>query len=269
MTQPAGEPVGDMKWLVLRLPVPPNTVLQLGTVLSEPENVESFLNRDEIPTIGQDDRLDMSNIVKLHLGTELKKEDHALASALSKFPAFVDAGASADAHREHTTSTTVDALQVKAEVLLQAAKEYMPAALKTQGVLDYLRGCYFRKPLYMVVGVATAGRYARSERQERSSGAGASGHADVPGIAGGDTELRHERGANADVELEVEDECVFAYRIRQFSYMKLLGLRDGGDRTQKAMFDPSQSGPAAREDEVEFAKFVRQKPEDFESLTGM
>lgn len=269
MAQPRGEPVGDMKWLVLRLPVPPGTIARLGTVLSEPENLESFLKRKEIPEIDPSDRQDMSNIVKIHLGTELKKEDSALASAISEFPTFVSAGASAHAHREQTASTTVDALRVKAEVLLQADKKYMPEALKSQGVLAYLRGCYFSKPLYMVVGVATAGRYARAETQERSSGAGVSGHANVPGIAKGDAGLGHEKGLHANTELEVEDECVFAYRIREFSYVKFLGLRDKKDRTQKAMFDQGHSGLAVQEDELEFAKFDRQIPKDFDSSTGM
>lgn len=269
MTQPAGEPVGDMKWLVLRLPFPPNTTVRLGTVLSEPENLESFLNRNEIPEIDPDDRQDMSNIVKLRLGTELKKEDSALASAVSKFPTFVSAGASADAHREQTSSMTVDALHVKAEVLLQADKKYMPEALKGQGVLAHLRGIYFSKPLYMVVGVATAGRYARIETRERNSGAGASGHANVEGVAKGETGFKHKAGARGNTELEVEDMCVFAYRVRQFSYIKFLGLCDKGDRTQKAMFDPGQSGSVTREDKEEFAKFDRQKPKDFDSSTGM
>lgn len=247
MDQPPGHLTGPKLWVVPRYAETPGSIMRLGSVLSDPKDLESSLNLDAIPPIPTESKRDVSPAVKRHVNAELGKSDSFFVKAAPAIAALfnVELGASAGAGRESGVSTTVDAVDVRATVFIPSG-EYMDEALRNKKVQEFARKGAFGKSLYIVVGVATAGNLSVREEQSAGRFAEASAIAALPGGLG-ETEATFERRRNAKTEtgVEVGETCDFAYRVREFFYSKWRGrLEDQGNFVDSAMFgqDGNKSG---------------------------
>lgn len=243
MVQSGGELLGPMKWLVPRYAEKPGSIMRLGSILTDPENLESSLNLHNIKEILEQDKRDVSLSVKRHIETELRNSNSLLVKAAPSIPALT-VGAAVDGHWSHDAHTMVDALNVRAVVFIPT-KTYMDGALETDEVVAYARRGLFGKPLCIIVGTATASKLSIKQSQSRKLAAGLSATFGVPTVVDVEARLLHESVAGLQSELDVAEECDFAYRVREFSYSKVFGLSDKGDRTEKAMFDLKHSKSAA------------------------
>ncbi|PMD47786.1 hypothetical protein L207DRAFT_561205 [Hyaloscypha variabilis F] len=230
----AGDLVGPMKWLIPRYAEKPGSIMRLGSILTDAENLESSLNLHNIIEIPEQDKRDASNAVKRYVESELCQSNSLLVKAVPLIPAF-SAGASVDGHWSHDVRSTVEALNVRAVVFIPTG-EYMEEALKNEHVIGYARRGLFGKRLYIIVGTATASKLSIKENQSSGSGTSSSTNFMAPTVAEVEAGVSHENGARFQSKLEVGEDCDFAYRVREFLYSKAFGLRDKGDRTRKAMF---------------------------------
>lgn len=172
MSQPSGTLAGKMLWLVPRYVEVPGTLMRLGSVLTDPENLESSLNLHSIPPIPADSQRDASLAVKRHVEVELSKSNSLLVKAAPNIPAFASVGAEISGGWNRDASTTVQALNVRATVFIPT-KAYMNAVLGNPNVIEYARRGLFSKPLYIIVGTATASKLSIQESQSRDRRAGA------------------------------------------------------------------------------------------------
>lgn len=241
MVQLAGELVGPMKWLIPRYTEKPGSIMRLGSILTDPENLESSLNLHNINEIPEKDKRDVSLAVKRYVETELSKSNSLLVRAAPSIPALT-ARASVGGNWSHNTRTTVDALNVRATVFIPT-KTYMDGALEIDDVVAYARKGLFGRRLYIIVGTATASKLSIKQSRSRKWGADLSATFVAPTIEGG---ILHEGEADFGSELGVAEECDFAYRVREFSYSKVFGISDKGDCTEKAMFDLGYGKSAAQ-----------------------
>ncbi|KAK4206534.1 hypothetical protein QBC37DRAFT_393410 [Rhypophila decipiens] len=247
MSQRPGQITGPMLWVVPRYPETPGSIMRLGSILTDPADLESSLNLDAIPPIPAESKRDASAAVKRHVDAELRISDSFLAKAVPAIAALfnTELGASAGAGRERNVSTSVDAVDVRATVFIPS-KEYMDEALRHKRVQEYARKGAFGKSLYVVVGTATAGQLSVREGKSAGRSIEASAVAALPGGLGeAEATFERRRDAGTETEFEVDEACDFAYRVREFFYSKLRGrLDDKGNFTDSALFgrDGDKSG---------------------------
>lgn len=95
----------------------------------------------------------------------------------------------------------------------------MNEALKNKNVKEYAKKGLFCKPLYIIVGTAAASKLSIKEHQSKKNKASDSVNFAAPGgVMEGEGQASHESKAGFDSELEVGEECDFAYRVRGFFY---------------------------------------------------
>jgi hypothetical protein len=263
--QKPGQLVGKMKWLVARHPKPLGELIFLGSILRDPEEPESSLNRKtdrvEIP---KEDRIDDSASIRKHITTELSSGSSALLKIVAPISPLISAGLGTEGSSNHAVSTIVDAMNVKAEIFIPD-KSYVDQALAKPEVIGYVEQGVWAKSLYMIVGVATAGSLAITEEQSQDKSIGVSANASVVGtgteLASG---LSGKSDAKAGSKLETENATDFAYRVREFNYSKfrLSGKwKDKGDRIEGAMF--GRDGKVVRDHDVgEFVPVFEDWDED-------
>ena len=210
--------------------------MKLGSILKDPEDVESSLNLDCIEEIPSNSQRDVSLAVRGCVETELRKNNSLLVKATPSIPVFtcVTAGASVEGHWKYDVNTTVKAMGVRATSFIPS-KEYMDKALQNDEVKKYVKSGLFGKPLYIIVGVATAKKLSVKEKQSKENKMAVSANFNVPPAGEYETSISHENTASIESELEVGEECDFAYRVREFFYSKVFGLSDRGNRTKKAL----------------------------------
>ncbi|KAH8755237.1 hypothetical protein BGZ57DRAFT_963245 [Hyaloscypha finlandica] len=136
--------------------------------------------------------------------------------------------------------TVVDAANIKAKIFLPD-KAYMDTCVDVAGVREHLKGKKSSVPLYMIIGVATANKVDIEEESSREISGGVAGGLDaVPAVPGlqAQAEVQASNTRNAASTLKIEEECDFAYRIREFSYWRhrRSKVKDKGDRTEGALF---------------------------------
>ncbi|UNI16670.1 hypothetical protein JDV02_003086 [Purpureocillium takamizusanense] len=272
MPQKPGHVAGKMLWMVPRYAELEGTLIRLGSILSDPENLETSLNLNAIPAIPAGARRDATPHVRQYVRSEMKNSDSALVKAMPNLP-LLSAGLSGDVRRTDTAETTICAIDVKAEVFMPD-KAFMQEALKHKGVIEHARKGSFGTRLYVIVGVATAGELTVKEKLGNERRAAAPGHLAAPGGAGeGEAGFEHQRQGEVDSELEVKNSCDFAYRLREFVYTRVRGLRDKGDYGENSMFSKASASSdfigasgkpaaAAQKQVEELPKFLFFKPDD-------
>ena len=264
MDQSPGQLVGNMVWLVPRYPRKPGRLMKIGSVLTDPTNLETSLNRKciETPPDIEDETVGIRSSIESSLG----RENSALVKAATTIPVFsgIAASMAVEGRWKHDVSTTVRAMDVKAEAFMpDNDDDYMTRVLKIPRVVKYVKDSLFSKRLYIVVGVATAKKLYIKETVTHQQTAGASGSFGLPAVARGEADAEHDATANVVMELEVGEECDFAYRVRQFTYSKMRGLRNKGDYTVKAMFRADADDDDDDDDEPEYVpKFRSLEPSD-------
>ncbi len=264
MDQPPGQLVGNMVWLVARYPRKPGELMKMGSILTDPANLETSLNLESIEDPPK--LMDASLGIRSSIETSLSRANSALNKAAANVPVFssIAAGAAVEGHWRLDVTTTLRAMDVQASSFIPDDK-YMAQALQAPRVAAYVKATLYSKRLYIVVGVATARRLYMKETVTQPQMAGAPGPAGVPAVADGAVGAGHNSTANVRSELEVGEECDFAYRVRQFEYSKIRGLRSQGDYTKAAMFraDGADDDDDDDDDEPEYVpRFVSLKPSD-------
>jgi hypothetical protein len=238
--QTPGHLAGKMKWLVARYPKPQGELIFLGSILTDPEEPETSLNRKTgAVNIPEDDKIDDSAAVRQEIHSELSTNASALLKVVPPNSPLFSAGLKAEGRSSNEVKTTVEAMNVSAEIFIPG-KPYMDEALGRPEITAYVKDGAWSKSLYMIVGVATAGTLAVTEEQSREMNVALSANASVAGTG---TELAGElsRGTTAKggSKLKTENATNFAYRVREFDYLKFRPsgkFKDRGDRTEGAMF---------------------------------
>ncbi|KAL4865192.1 hypothetical protein BDV12DRAFT_200384 [Aspergillus spectabilis] len=223
MSPQPGDLTGPKKWLISRYTEKRNTIMLLGSILTDPSNLESSLNLHFIPPIPEHTKRDAADTARLVIEIELHKKDSFLLSAASSFPVF-KAVAELGGSWSGDPRTAVEALNVRATVFVPN-KEFMDEALGDKSVVEYVRRGLFAKALYIVVGVATAKKFSVKEEQAGKVGVDASAKTTVYEVGDIGVGASHSREAGAKVEWEIEGECDFAYRVREFEYSRFDGVK--------------------------------------------
>jgi hypothetical protein len=237
MSESSGRLAGRMKWLVARYPKVSGKLITLGSILTDREEPETRLNRDHIVPIDPDDIFDESLAVSRKVVAELSKESNVLLKAVP--PEIFGPGVSVDGKLTAGVTTTVEAMNVQAQVFLpRHPEEYMNASLANVEVQNWVRKHLFTKSLYLIVGVATANKLSIKENQFRNTEISGTGGIAPPGT---DTDLtvgfRHENASTTNSELDIRGKCDFAYRVREFKVWRFKKeTKDIGDSSSGALF---------------------------------
>ncbi|KAK0748834.1 hypothetical protein B0T21DRAFT_380574 [Apiosordaria backusii] len=227
---------GSERWVVPRYSSKPGTLIRLGSVLTDPEDLESSLNLNAIPPIPAHLLRDATPEVRLSVQTELSKSNSILAKAAPALEGLFTLGGGAEFSRSHGVTSSLNISgNVKASVF-KADKVYMDLLLQDKEVISYARRG-LGKPMFVVVGVATAGSVEMKETKHKSNKAGVSGQAGVEMIGEGEVGLERESSNSSTSEVRLEGGLDFAYRVREFSYSRVRGtVKDKGDWTGKVLF---------------------------------
>ncbi|KAK4221304.1 hypothetical protein QBC38DRAFT_492334 [Podospora fimiseda] len=141
----------------------PATIYKLGSILPDPHKSKDSLNIDSsIPPIPPALIRDVTPHVRQYVRSELNNTNSLLAKLV--LPAI--GGASTDIYSQNGATTSVDAFDVKA-VPFRPDKKYLDEAVQNDNVKEYVRKHWFSVPLYMIVGVATAGKLSVKETISR------------------------------------------------------------------------------------------------------
>ncbi|KAF4637697.1 hypothetical protein G7Y89_g389 [Cudoniella acicularis] len=236
MSQSSGRLAGKMKWLVTRYPKAPGELIALGAILSDPEEPETRLNRHDAKEIDPKYILDESAAVQRTIQAEVSNNDSILLKVAEP---LLGAGLNVDGKLSKDRKTVVDALDVKAKIFLPD-KEYIDASVEVPGVQEYVRKCNFSKTLYMIIGVASAKKLSVDEEKSQQNSARANVTAAPPRGFGTEVtaEALHSSSKNVGSWLKIEEECDFAYRIREFTYWRhrRLKVKIKDDRSTGALF---------------------------------
>lgn len=235
------------------------TLIRLGSILSDPENLESSLNLDAIPPIPESTRRDATTHVRQYVRSEMRNSNSALVKAMPSM-LLLSAGLRGEAGRVDKAETTVQAVDVRAEVFMPD-KAFMQAALQHSAVIEHARANLFGTSLYVIVGVATAGELFIREGRGRRAGVSAGLVAPAP------VGIEHERVGELESEVAVKNACDFAYRLREFVYTRIRGgLRDKGDYGENSMFGHTSAvgkpAAAAQKPVEDLPKFLYLEKED-------
>lgn len=285
MAREPGHIAGAMKWHVYRYPQKPGGLMVLGSILTRPDDLESSLNYESgIAPFPADKRLDQTQAVRRVVRAELSRHLGGRLKAVLPTAAvpLASAGGGVEAKVAHDAEATVEALDIRAEIVMPGtAKAYVDEALRAPGVLAYARGGLFARPLYLIVGVATCRRLVMGDSASRERGFSA--EADVSlapaGIEAG-VGASVGREASAGSEVEVQQECAFAYRVREFRYKKWSGgIKMADDVVRGALFKleetidelvvPTEASGPEEEDEVPVFECFGSEDEEVESGEGV
>lgn len=268
--QPPGHLVGKMKWLVARYPKPQGELIVLGSILTDPEEPETSLNRKTgVVKIPKEDKIDDSAAVRQQIHSELSTNASALLKVVTPNSPLFRAGVKVEGRSSDEVKTTVEALNVKAEIFIPD-KSYMDEALARPEITAYVKDSVWAKALYVIVGVATAGSLAVIEEQSGERNVFLSTNASFTGTGTEiDGELSHSTKAEGGSTLKTEQPTDFAYRVREFEYSKFRLPRkfnDKGDRSEAAMFGRGRSDAGDTREEDIVPAFDDWTGEDREAL---
>lgn len=241
MASPTGHISGQMKWFVYRYPQKPNTLMALGSILTRRDDLESSLNHEGgIRLFEANEKWDQTDAIQRILRANLSKDlGGGLKALLPAVQPVLSIGGSVEGKFSDVSEITCQALDIRAEVLKRdTAKDYINEALQTPEVSRYVKRCLYAKPLYMIIGVASCKKLLISDTRTREGAFSAgfdAGTAVVAAEAGAG--LWTGKTASSGTDLEVQEECDFAYRVRKFQYSRFRrGFKTGKDVTDGAVF---------------------------------
>jgi hypothetical protein len=243
MAQTSGQLAGPMKWLVPRYPEEPGTIMVLGSIITDPYDLESSLNRRSgVTPIPKEDIRDNSNAVKRQIQSNLSSNSSVLFKAMPDLPLF-GGGIAVGGRLTKGVETIVNALNVRAKVFIPTP-EYMEIALENPEIKAFVKKGLFAKSLYIIVGVATTSQLTIKETQSVDAGGSVEGNLKPPNSG---TELAvkidHDQGGKSTSELEVKEDCDFAYRVREFQYSKIWrAFSDKGPLIHGTLFGRREPG---------------------------
>ena len=250
--QTPGRLAGERKWLVARYTKPPGKLIFLGSILTDPEEPETSLNRATgAVDIPERDTIDDSAAVRQQIHSELSSDVEGLLQVVLPSSLPLSASLKVEGHSSNEVKTTVEAMGVSAKVFIPD-KPYMDEALKGPKITEFLKGCAWSRRLYMIVGVATAEGLDLAEEQSQARSMVGSGNISLEGtgtaLAG---ELSSGTTASSGSTVKTVHATDFAYRVREFEYMKYhKKVKNRGDWTEGTMFGREGSDSRGRDDEV-------------------
>lgn len=278
--KPAGRIAGDMKWHVYRYPQKPKTLMVLGSILTEPDNLESSLNYSSgIAPFPPEHRMDQTYAVQRTMRSEISKNIGGRLRAMLPVNPFLSAGGGVDANWSTGLEATVDALDIRAEIILHdTASEYVNNALKMPSVAAYVRKGLFTPQLYMIVGVATCKGLVMGDADKRGGDFSLEADADLPpaGVGAGAGVSRGNQASRGS-GVQTQEECDFAYRVREFQYSRSKrAVNKGKDWAAGALFNndghggllsPTSAQMDESDDEIPEFDYFEEEDEDVEEGT--
>ncbi|KAJ3577334.1 hypothetical protein NPX13_g3237 [Xylaria arbuscula] len=244
--KPTSHVAGDMKWHVYRYPQKPKTLMVVGSILTRPDDLESSLNYSSgIEPFRADQLMDQTLAVKRTIQSELSKNAGGRLKAMLPVNPFISAGAGIEAEHTKQLEATVDALDVRAvSIMPDTAKDYINRALATPRIVQYVKEGLWSRSLYLVVGTATCRKLVMSDSHswEKKASAEADIGITASGVeAGAGVSKGHHASVNSGIE--IEEECDFAYRVREFQYSRRKrGVKSTKDWLEGAMFANDSAG---------------------------
>lgn len=213
----------------------------LGSILTKPDDLESSLNYRQVTMtpFPEDKTINETQAVRRFVQSELSKSTGGRLKALLPFSPVASAGGGLSADISNSLESTIEASSVRAVALMpDEAAEFVEEALQLPKVKEYVKKWAFATPLYMIVGVATCRKLCMGS----ASSTGRSASLDLDAsltVAGVEAGLGGSRGKKTSGELEVviDEECDFAYRVREFQYSRLKKrITKAANLTEGALF---------------------------------
>lgn len=236
MPQFSGKLAEKMKWIVTRYPKPSGKLIALGAILSNPEDPETRLNWHSTTEIDPKYLFDESAAVQRVIHGE-ESNDNDIMLKLAQL--LLSGGLIASGGSKEDRKTIIDVLDVQAKIFLPN-KEYMIASMEAPEVQEYVKNCNFSKTLYMIIGVASAKKLCIKEVSSKQCSTGVGVTASYLGgpDLGGTVKGCHKSTQTTVSEMDTEQECDFAYRIREFTYWKYRRekVKMKADRNAGALF---------------------------------
>ncbi|KAI1146081.1 hypothetical protein F4825DRAFT_209352 [Nemania diffusa] len=236
---------GDMKWHVYRYPQKPKTLMVIGSILTQPDDLESSLNYSSgIQPLGPDQVMDQTHAVRRIMRSELSRNAGGRLKAMIPVNPFISAGAGIELDRTTQLDATVDALNIRAVAIMpDTAEEYINRALATPRVVRYVKEGLWARSLYLIVGTATCRNLVVGDTQSQGNKVSAELDAAILalGLEAGAGVFKGQE-ASASSKIQVEEECDFAYRVREFQYSRRKrGIKKTKDWVEGAMFTNDSS----------------------------
>lgn len=245
MVESTGQIKGDKLWHVYRYPQKPKTLMVLGSILTKPDNLESTLNyrQMKMSPFPKDKTLDQTEAARRFMRSEISKSSGGRLKALLPFSPMASAGGGLSANISNSLENTIEGSHVRAVAIMpDEAAEFVNEALQLPRVIEHVKKGSFGEPLFMIVGVATCRRMCLGS----SSSKGRSGSLDldasltVAGVEAG-AGISRDKTSSGGFEVEIDEECDFAYRVREFQYSRWKKrIKKSRDVTEGAMFGGSQ-----------------------------
>ncbi|KAM0480422.1 hypothetical protein ACHAPX_004253 [Trichoderma viride] len=230
----SGKLAEKMKWIVTRYPKPCGQLIALGAILSDPEDPETRLNWHSATEINPKYLIDESTAIQRVIHAGISNDNHIML----KLSQLLGGALNASGGAKDNKNTVIDAVDVEAKIFLPN-KEYMNASMEAPEVQEYVKNCNFSKTLYMIIGVASAKKLRIKEESSKQRSAGVGVTASYPGGTDlGTVGGCHKSTQTAVSEMKTEQECDFAYRIREFTYWKYRRekVRMKADRSAGTLF---------------------------------
>lgn len=199
----------------------------LGSILKEPHDLESSLNFGSIEAFKDDERLEQTPEVRRLIDTSLRMDQSGqLKASLPMLSPKISGGADLRAASAESIQATMAASNVRAEVIMpDTAIAHVKKALdENEKIWKHVQsgGLTNYNPLYIIVGVATCKRLVQKESRTRE------GNLEIEpsgnfALAGAEIATQAAAGSKGgdDIKVKIEEECAFAYRLREFQYSKL------------------------------------------------
>ncbi|KAI1418455.1 hypothetical protein F5Y13DRAFT_149202 [Hypoxylon sp. FL1857] len=271
MSNSSGRIAGPIRWHIYREPQPPNARMVLGSILTKPDDLETSLNYGSgIEAFPPEKVEDCTTIVRRVITSELTKDIGGRLSALIPALPWIGGGGGLEGGRSKNVQAVVESQNIRARVILpDVAKEYIDRALLNPRVVEYVKECLFTKPLYLIVGVATCSKLTAGETRSGKRNASVEAAVNAMGAQVSGSVLAASQGSVGG-EYEVDQECDFAYRVREFQYSRRRKVfKKSRDVIEGAMFgldaeDASVEMDDEGEDVPEF-EYLEDEDENVES----
>lgn len=197
--------------------------MALGSILTTPDDLESSLNfAHGLKPFPPDQIYDQTDAVRRVFKSELTSSLEGRIKAVLPVNPFMGAGGGPEGQWAKNNAVTGEALGISARsVLPQAVRDYLESQLTLPSVERYIKEWGFRKSLYVIVGVATCKKLSINDTSSTHRGGTIDGDAQIV-LAGAEAGagISLSSGSERGSGLEIERECDFAYRVREFIYSK-------------------------------------------------
>lgn len=215
--------------------------MALGSILVRPDDLESSLNYEAgIKRFLANEKFDETDVIQRIIHANFTEDfSGRLKALLPAISPVFSIGGGVEGKVYHDSGVTLQAMDIHAEVLHRdAAKDHINEALQTPDVDQYVKKGLFARPLYMIIGVASCKKLLMSSTKTREIvfSADLEAEAAITGAEAG-AGLSTDKKASAGTDMEIQEDCDFAYRVRKFQYSRLRGvITDAKDVTDGAMF---------------------------------